>query len=237
MLYIKSNLLPINNFTIYAERHCGTNFLEEYISSSFLFENSPLPVIWDYGHKHWFGFDNDIISSIGQKTLFIGIIRDPYNWLISMKRMPHHLRNWNGKMHENPFVDIHDFLTSEIESYHHGTEILKDHHIYEHRRYKNIFELREVKNNYLINTMPTIAENYILINYELLHSNIYKFIETVNNNFSISFNKFIPNDISKRDYGINQDYLGLINDNLCWETENKLGYKKRICGNRLKCCY
>lgn len=226
MLKIKSNNCPIYNFTIYGERHSGTNFLAKYIPSVYnhYTDNSPLPITWDYGWKHWFGFNNSQIESKGENTLFIGIVRNPYDWLYALKRMPHHLRRWNGKMDENPYVDMKDFLSSEIESYHQGKELLHDHHMLENRRYKNIFELRETKNQYLYTTMTSIASNYILINYEVLYKNISQFVMCLNDNFNIRFKEFVHNNFDKKSYGIDSSDLQIINNNLNWDTENKLGY-------------
>lgn len=229
MIKIKSNNLPIYNFTIYAERHCGTNFLAQYIPKLYDSPNIGIPnlqVVWDYGWKHWFGFSDKKILTEGQHTLFIGIVRDPYDWLMAFKRMPHHLRNWNGRMDQNPFKDDLDFFTSEIESYHQGKEIIADHHIQKSRRYHNIFELRETKNRYLFDTMPQISHNYILINYEILNTNIESLIITLNNNFNLIFKQFIPNPTNKKPYHVDTSTRSLINSSLNWDTEKQLGYNK-----------
>jgi hypothetical protein len=230
MLKIKSNNLLIKNFTIYAERHSGTNFLEKYISQTF----HDLPITWDYGWKHWFGFFNKKIIDKGTNTLFIGIVRDPYDWLMALRRMPHHLRGWDGRMDHNPYMDDMDFLNSKIESYHQGLELKygckygSDHHFYENRRYKDIFELRETKNRYLIDKMPEIASNYILVNYEIFNKDINKFVITLNSNFNLKFKNFIPNINNKKSYPVSAQSLTIINNNLNWHTENILGYEKRI---------
>ena len=54
----------------------------------------------------------------------------------------------------------------------------KEHlHIYEHRPYHNLFELRKVKNHFLVNDMPNLVKNYILIRHEDL---LYDFENTMN---------------------------------------------------------
>lgn len=232
MIKIKSNNLPIQNFTIYAERHTGTNFLAQYISK--IYDNfqpglNSIPITYDYGWKHFFGFSDDKIIDSGHNTLFIGIIRNPYDWLMAVKRMPHHMRKWSGRMDKNPFMDNIDFLTSEIESYHNsGLEIMEDRHILEKRRYKNIFELRETKNIYLTDTMPKIAQNYILINYEILNTNIESFVMTLNNNFNLKHKTHLPNTSHKKPYFIDDESLIVINKSLNWTTENSLGYDKTL---------
>jgi len=232
MLIIKSNKATIKNFTIFAERHSGTKFLTQYISTNYQSDDkgfSGLPVTWDYGWKHWMGLNDEKIKSQGSSTLFISIVRDPYNWLQAMYRMPHHLRKWDGRMDHNPFFNMRDFLESEIESYHHGKELTEDFHIYKKRRYVNIFELRETKNRYLIDIMPQLAQNYILINYEILHNNFTDFIKSINYNFNIKLKRFVPNNANKKDYSIvDKENIDFINSNLNWDTEHFLGYQKRI---------
>jgi hypothetical protein len=232
MLIIKNNNKVIKNFTIYAERHCGTNFLENYISSTHnhYAEDKPLSITWDYGWKHFFGFQDNKIQINGSDTLFVGIVRNPYNWLKAMYNKPHHFRNWDENFNNKKvFSNMKDFLESEITSIAQNKDILGDFHIYEKRKYFNIFELRETKNRYLIDVLPKIAENYILINYETLYENLQDFIMTINNNFKIKLKNFVPNNFNKQDYSITEpEILDLINNNLNWKTENFLGYKKRI---------
>lgn len=237
MLKIRSNHQPINNFTIYAERHSGTNFLEQYIPSIY-YENpskkSDLPITWEYGFKHWFGFFDEAIAK-SKNTLFIGIVRNPYNWLAATYSVPHHFRRWGHEfLRDNdniPFTSFKDFLLSEVESYYNGEELKEgcefgnDHHITENRRYKNIFELRETKYNYLLNRMPKIAKNYILINYEILHEDIKKFVSSLNDNFNLTFKDFINNDIEKPPYPIDESDMEIINKNLNWTLEMNLNYK------------
>lgn len=231
MLKIKSNRLPIHNFTIFCERHSGSKFLIDYISQLYLDynEQSSLPVTWEYGWKHWFGFNSEQITQ-SHNTLFISIVRNPYNWLKAMYRMPHHLRAWDGNMSNNPFISMEDFLLSEVKSYHKNQELDYDcsfgcdHHMLEKRRYKNIFELREIKNLYLLETMPKICHNYILVNYETLCTDIKQFIDILNQNFNLKFLEFKPNICSKKDYKIDNSLLPLINSHLNWQTENRLNY-------------
>jgi len=69
--------------TIYGERCSGTNYLEELLLLNFDVET-----VWDYGWKHFFGF-NDLTNS--DDTLFIGIIRNLEDWINSLYREKHHL--------------------------------------------------------------------------------------------------------------------------------------------------
>ena len=76
-------------------------------------------------------------------VLFIGIVRNPYDWLGSFKRQPHHVAPELTKSWES-------FLLSEFWSTHNGNELMDDRNYETKNRYKNIFELREQKNKYLL---------------------------------------------------------------------------------------
>lgn len=153
----------IKKVTIYGERCSGTNYLEELLVSNF-----DVTITWEYGRKHFFGF-NDLKNS--NDTLFIGIIRNPYDWLNSLYRDQHHL--------PHNFKDITNFLNSEFYSLNENNkEFMTDRNIYTKERYKNIFDMRYTKIRFLTEDMPKLVKNYILIKYEDLI-----------NNFNITINK------------------------------------------------
>jgi hypothetical protein len=153
----------IEKICIYGERCSGTNYLEELLTNNFSVKQ-----INDYGHKHFFGF-NDLSNS--DETLFIGIIRNPYDWLNSLYRDQHHL--------PPNFKDINYFLNTEFYSLNNNNnEIMTDRNIYTKERYKNIFDMRYTKIKFLTEDMPKLVKNYILIKYEDLI-----------NNFNITINK------------------------------------------------
>jgi len=161
--------MKITRFTIYGERCSGTNYLQELIELNFDVETT-----WDYGWKHFFGF-NDVSRS--DDTLFICIIRDPYTWLNSLYRIPHHITH---QIRGDPTK----FLNNEVFSYddHAGSldetkEIMTDRHIYTNERYKNIFELRYTKLHYLTKELPAKVKHHIFIQYEDL---LYDFKNTMN---------------------------------------------------------
>lgn len=148
---------------IYGERCSGTNFLEQVILLNFKTE-----ITWEYGFKHFFGF-NEYDNS--DDTLFISIIRDPVDWLNSFFRNPHQL-------HYSCCKDIKCFLYNTIGSFKHnsprfrmgrinqGPEKMTDRNMYTKQRYKNIFELRYTKLKYMRETLPTKVKNHIFIKYE-----------------------------------------------------------------------
>jgi hypothetical protein len=165
----------ILNFTIYGERCSGTAFLEEAITSNF-----NLPVMWYYDWKHFFGsydFDADKKESEANgtgapadNTLFIGIVRNPVRWLHSFSKRKQHL--------PSEIQTLGNFFQREFYSVNEKDEVIaEDVHLTTKARFKNIFELRKVKNDFLINVMPTKVQNYILITYEDL---LYKYDDTLN---------------------------------------------------------
>jgi hypothetical protein len=122
-------------------------------------ENFEVTHTQEYGHKHFFGF-NDISNS--DDTLFICLVRNPYNWLNSLRRIPHHIpKSATGKNSD-------DFLNNEIWSMidHCTDENLKDRNIYTKERYKNIFELRYTKIRFMTKDLPKKVKHCILIRYE-----------------------------------------------------------------------
>ena len=148
--------------TIYGERCSGTNYLEALLTT-----NYDVDVHWKYGWKHFFGFHNLTNSD---DTLFIGIIRNPYDWINSMYRDKHHIPNENISC-------IDSFLNNEFYSIaSDGSEIIRDRNIYTKERYKNIFEMRHIKNKFLIEDMPLLVKNYLLITHEEL---LYDFTNTM----------------------------------------------------------
>ena len=156
--------------TIYGERCSGTNYLEELLICNFDVE-----IVWEYGWKHFFGF-NDLTNS--DDTLFIGIIRNLEDWINSLYREKHHLPT---HLTEN----IDTFLTNTFYSFYidkttyqiTGDEIMSDRNIDTGERYKNIYELRLVKNKYLIEKMPNLVKNYCLITYDDL---VDSFLDVMN---------------------------------------------------------
>ena len=73
----------IEKFTIYGERCSGTTYLEDLMSINF-----DTKITWEYGHKHFFGF-NDFNNS--DDILFIAIIRNLPDYINSLYREKHHL--------------------------------------------------------------------------------------------------------------------------------------------------
>lgn len=161
-------------FTIYGERCSGTTYLE-----SLILENFNISITWDYGWKHFFGFhDFKKRNADDDQTLFIGIVRNPVNWIQSFFSTPFHI--------PAELTQIVPFLNNEFYSINDdGTVRPEDLNYITNRKYKNIFELRRYKNHYLMNVMKTNVKNYILINYEKLKDDTFTCLNILQKQFNL----------------------------------------------------
>jgi hypothetical protein len=165
----------VNKFTIYGERCSGTNYLEGLITRNF-----NATVTWEFGRKHFFGF-NDLSGADADDTLFVGIVRDPTEWLNSFYRHLHHLpphlcpkplpsslKNNIVAQRNNHNHNAYRFLNGAFYSLPSDElgVIIPDVHLYTKHRYKNIFEMRHTKLRFLVEDMPKKVKHYLLIKYE-----------------------------------------------------------------------
>lgn len=158
--------MSIKKFTILGERCSGTNFLESVILEHF----KTISVTWEYGWKHWFDYNSPYLGS--EDTLFIGIIRDPIQWLNSLYKTPHHIPNTLNtpeKFLKNEFYSTHN---------HSQEENLLDRDP-NGLRFKNIIGMRNCKLKYLSKVMPKKVKNYLLIRYEDLMFNYKEVLELI----------------------------------------------------------
>ena len=148
----------VNFITIYGERCSGTNYLQNLIELNFT-----QPIIWEYGNKHFFGF-NDLNNT--DDTLFICIVRNSTSWLNSLYHTPHHLvnnlRHNRTNFLNNEFCSFDDNDGNTDES----IELPNDRNIYTKNRYKNVFELRYTKLKFMIEDLPHKVKHTLIIRYE-----------------------------------------------------------------------
>lgn len=227
----------ILNFTIYGERCSGTTFLEEAITANF-----NLPVMWYYDWKHFFGsydFDADKKESEANgtgapadNTLFIGMVRNPVRWLHSFSKRKQYLPSeiqTLGNLFQREFYSVNE--NDEV--------IAEDVHLTTKARFKNIFELRKVKNDFLINVMPTKVQNYILLTYEDLLNKYDETLDVIKNRFGLTqahpeYVKIPTHTIDgtiftgERELDFTPTIIQYIWDHLDTQQEHLIGYERPL---------
>lgn len=238
----------IKKFIILGERCSGTNFLEEVIKTNF-----DLEYTLEYGNKHFFCFNN-YDKNKTDDILFIGIIRNPIYWLNSFSKELYHIPEINRKSLKNflfnEFYSVEDEIPINTNSLLENGVFLLNNKPYTHKynmnnndlnyltgkKYKNIFEMRKLKNDYLMNVMPTKVKNYLLINYEDLLYNFEKTLLHMKTNFHLiqtkenfeNVKKYKKSEsydfVKQRQITFPENIIKLIWMNLDVEQESCLGY-------------
>ncbi len=220
----------IKKITIYGERCSGTNYLEILLEKNF----HDYILTWEYGSKHFFGHNN---LKNSDDTLFICIIRNPFDWINSLHRKKYHIA-------DHLRLSVENFLNKEFYSYNdehsglkNGKEIMTDRDISGKQRYRNIFELRYTKLKFLYEDLPKLVKNHILIKYEDLINNFKETMTKLKNkgliirpNIKFPINYFYYKE-SKKKYKVNsrnqiKKIHILRHPNFRTHYENILGYIK-----------
>ncbi len=234
----------ITNFTILGERCSGTHYVKHLICKNF-----DLKLTWKYGfkeynnqstHKHFFKFSKDYTTPEADTCLFVCIVRDPVEWIGSLYNAPYHLSKdmfddgWESYLtHE--FFSLYDNKNTHGDLY--GEERKGDRHIYTGERYKDIFEARAIKCKFLFEDFPKLVKNSIFIKYEDIRDNPEIFIDTLKKKFGmirtsdeyVKVTKYKGNckklfeKVVYRDK-ILYEYMQIINGQIDWNIENKIGY-------------
>ena len=224
----------LKKYTIYGERCSGTNYLENIININF-----DVNITWEYGWKHFFGFQDDRLKK-SDDTLFICIVRNLPDWINSFYRELHHLPlKYKNNMSEEKKID--EFLNKEfwsIDDNEHNyktynKEIMIDRNMYTEERYKNIFELRHTKIKWMLEDLQNKVKNYIFIKYEDLINDFDKTLLKIkdkglevkkNINFPLNTNNYKNNKnqlFKKKKKTISTEFI-LNNPNLIPLYEEKL---------------
>ena len=210
--------MVIKKFTIFGERNSGTNYLRRLLQQILYIDFTQ-----DYGFKHWYikdltprgisntTTDNECIKSIddSEDTLFVVIIRNVYDWVGSMYKKPHHIKNINGK-------SIFEFTSSSYIAYENRKADpcweRNSNHKYPFfiEEAKNLIELRNLKNNHFANLQKKV-KNYYLIRQEHLQEDIHNMIKTHNLKY-----KFLDlnNYIKPTKYNLDKDTVDFIDQNI-----------------------
>lgn len=219
-IFYKENSCPILRYTIYGERHSGTKLMQ-----SIMHYNTNVELTWQYGWKHWFGFANKNTIINDQNTLFLCLVRNPYDWIRSFFLDAHHVPRENkstiDKFMFNRWYSVKDYVLD-------NTEILEDRNFLSGEKYKNIFDMRSHKIYYLRQVLTALSQNVMIIQYEKLITNtndIIKLIkkrleQTHNNSENIFYIK------PAKQYPYNPSILDSITSNIDWNFEHTINYYK-----------
>jgi len=166
-------MTKITQYQIYGERSSGTTILDASLNQNFEAINAfyKTKCITDknfkkYGHKHWFGDHLDLSDT--DDTLFLCIIRNPIDWLKSLYKSP---RCLDTSMIESQDTFLNGEVISACYVYSETKPPNGDLHTWEKnpvtgRNYKNIFELRHEKIKWMMEVLPNLVKNYMIIRYE-----------------------------------------------------------------------
>lgn len=204
----------IKRFTIYGERSSGTNYLEKLININF-----DIPITWDYGFKHFFGFE-DFKNS--DDVLFICIVRNITDWMNSLFKHGHNLEKdvYSSKENflNNHFITKYDSWDSK-RYYGNKSHIFgQDLNLITKQTYKNVFELRHTKLHYLNEILPKLVKNIIIIRHEDLIYNFNETMDKIKNKGLI-----VKKDI---DFPVNSNlYSGPYEGDGVWKQKNRENYK------------
>jgi|694.fasta_scaffold49250_6 hypothetical protein len=215
-----TNVAYFDKISIFGERHSGTNFLENCFKQKFGLERTSY-----FDNKHFFGWckpETITYHRMSLHTLFTGIVRNPYDWIMAMINLPHHI-------HPHRLQNIESFLLSEWYStdFHHN-EILTDRNYQTKNRYKNIFEMRTLKYKYLSEIMPVIAKNYMLLSYDSFLKNYHNYLNIISNRFYLKKIGQEPELQNKNPYQVPEYIKNIIDNNVDWSLEESLGFYKRV---------
>lgn len=219
----------IKDFQLYGERCSGTNYFHGVFQIL-----TKLPgketYIKRYGWKHFFFAQQymDTIKQEGDEVLFIGLVRDPYDWLHSMFNKQYHLPENNRKNMKN-------FLLNQYWSTHRvqpndkpETEIMEDRNL-NGKRFKNIFEARKYKCEYLLYELPKIAKNSHFVNYTNWLRNTKEETQKICQRFNLEFypNRTLPKQRDTTCRNMLPEIKKIIDTHLNWDLENAMGFFKR----------
>jgi hypothetical protein len=219
----------IKEIQLYAERHTGSKWLTDMLKDSFGIENP-----WNLGWKHWFP-DKTKIKGINQdEYLFIVLSRNPYDWLISMNRSPHHAVSDLKGLEMDEFLrkewacvwgkyDI-PWISDEMEQ----QEMMHERNPDNGERIKNVLELRNFKNREFL-ALKDNVKNVYYVRYEDLLSNSNRIINDISKKFDMEIiDKPKAKACDPGVKGLPRVTFNYINERLDWELESQLGYKKRF---------
>ncbi len=235
----------IKHLQILGERNSGTNYLASLIQ-----KNIPaIDITNSFGFKHWFikdhyprtlpnnSTDMECTRSLDDSddTLFLVILRNPFDWLCSMAVNPYHAPKHVG-------LPFSTFIRKRWVSYE-QTRVnsiwpLSDDGAYFIEEAENIMVLRSMKIQHWLNLRKRV-KNIAFINYEALYKGMST-LENIANEFNILQvnNPFVNQEryikggrlrqelfVPKEQTSIDKQDLEFIQANIDWDVEKYFNYK------------
>lgn len=213
---------------IFGERLSGTNYLEDLIYLNL----KDVTVTDAYGHKHMFNKFKQRRQP-DENALYIFIHRNPYDWLRSMSKQPHHTQYWDMPFSEflrqSPWIsDIYD-----------GPRFKGEYSGIIEEVSGNVIDLRNEKNR-LFNRLWLPGKS-VLIRYEDLRKDPEVTLRTVSEDLGLTFKGDFANTTTTRKIvtkkgnaaytrktydPLSQEDLDFINSRLDWYAETRIGYHR-----------
>lgn len=135
---------PIGRVQIYGERNSGTNYLQHLMERNFC----NLKITWQYGWKHFLP-EGPIEQA--DDCLFLVIHRNPFDWLRSMHKKPHHAALHLRELGISEFIRAEWFSVFDESSNHfpgepsYGQEMMIDRDHRTGQRFAHLLALRSSK--------------------------------------------------------------------------------------------
>lgn len=113
--YKKANAETLRNFQIFAERCTGSQYVTQLLQRNLRFNEKDRTNPCSFGHKHfppWFSLASEEYKGPEQyysledseNILFVVVFRNPYDWVRSFRKQPHHGKGRYGKMSFSEFI-------------------------------------------------------------------------------------------------------------------------------------
>lgn len=213
---------------IFGLRCSGTNFLEKWLVNNF----KEVEIVNHFAFKHlWNSQFLRPVNSDDSIDIMV-IVRNPYDWIRSMQREPHHCPDLLGKSLEN-------FVKTPLKAYPGSSwnckissirDEVKSMELLEY--YDNILQMRNSKHKIFCNLIKN--KRAILINYELLRDNPDQLANKISSEFGYTphqelveiktFKKTSQIYKQKKVARIPQSIISFINKEIMWDQENYMGY-------------
>lgn len=228
-LFAKRQGNPPKRLAILAERCSGSNYVEGLILSNF--ENlAPDHSI----HKHFPPWNWKARKT--DSTLFVVIFRNPYDWLRSLHRIPHHADRSLWHIPFSRFIrsqwvlKVHDPITMQL------GDPLVDRNPGTGQPFNNVMELRTEKIKAMLRIRKSV-KNIYGVNYETARDHPKEVLQEIQKIYSLKATPIFHPIVHYKAYEVSQIYtprkydpismrdLTHINAHLNKRVERKIGYR------------